>query len=176
MLYPCEASTTRAVAFGVSWSGTTMNGNRWVIVSVVLLFASYLTSTVHAEVACPQNVAVEQKASPPNPWSLEYSKSPAELSSVMIFDGPPEEQASLKYDDERTTEDEIIQTWQLPASDRGYWIVCGYSNTTAQLRRKLPSDILACEVVFEKGVSFGGGGLDVKHAVCKASNSRKPTH
>src|ERR1700732_784371 len=95
----------------------------------------------YAQVACPPNISVEQKAAAPSEWSVDYSKAPAALSSATIFEGPPEEQASLKYDDERTTKDEVIQRWKLPASDRGYWIVCGYTNTTAQLRRRLPSDI-----------------------------------
>jgi methionine-rich copper-binding protein CopC len=120
----------------------------------------------NAQVACPATIAVEEKAAAPNQWSLGYSTAPAELSSVTIFDGAPEEQASLKYDDERTTRDEIIQTWALPASDRGYWIVCGYTNTTAQLRRKLPDDDRACQVAMEKGVSYGGGGAVIKRARC----------
>jgi hypothetical protein len=154
-----------------------MNGTRWGLVPIALLFASCITAAAHADISCPLHVSVEQKASAPNQWSLEYSKSPAELSSVMIFDGPPEDQASLKYDDERTTSDEIIQTWQLPANDRGYWIMCGYSNTTAQLRRKLPSDVVGCEVAFEKGVSFGGGGgAVVKRANCNVGRPPKQSH
>ena len=121
----------------------------------------------NAQVACPRTIAVEQKAAaPPTEWSLGYAAAPAELSSVTIFDGPPEEQASLKYDDERTIKDEIVQTWELPASARGYWIVCGYSNTAAQLRRKLPDDIRGCKVAIEKDVSYGGGGAVIKRALC----------
>ena len=129
-----------------------------------MLFAG--AQRADAQVACPATIAVEQKAAAPGQWSLGYATAPAELSSVAIFDGPPEEQASLKYDDERTLKDEIIQTWELPASGRGYWIVCGYTNTTAQLRRKLPDDARACEVAIEKGVTYGGGGIVIKHARC----------
>jgi hypothetical protein len=144
---------------------------------IALLLAFGATSVyaqaAHAQVVCPPSVAVEQKAATPNEWSVEYSKQPAELAAVTIFDGPPEQMASLKYDDERTTKSEIIQTWKLPPSDRGYWMVCGYSNTTTLLRRKLPNDVRACEVVFEKGVSFGGGGMVVKRARCTAVASTK---
>lgn len=119
-----------------------------------------------AQVECPSTISVEQKATAPEAWSVDYSKMPAELLSATIFEGPPEEQASLKYDDERAAKGEIIQTWQLPASARGYWIVCGYANTTAQLRRKLTDDVRACEVVLEKGVAFAGGGAVVKRARC----------
>jgi len=138
--------------------------------SVALTFglaaSSVCASVARAQVACPPSVSVEQKAAASNEWGVDYSKLPAALSSVTIFDGPPSEQASLKYDDERVTKSEIIQTWELPASDRGYWLVCGYTNTTAQLVRKLTNAIRACEVVFEKGVSYGGGGMVVKRARC----------
>jgi hypothetical protein len=157
-----------------------MELNRWKIVSntslVVATLVTFGRVAAYAQVACPSNIAVEQKAAAPNDWTLDYSKAPAPLSSVTIFEGAPEEQASLKYDNERATKDEIIQTWELPASERGYWIICGYSNTSAQLRRKLPNDIRACEVVLEKGVSFGGGGAVVKRARCGATSaSQKPT-
>jgi hypothetical protein len=143
----------------------------------VLLLTSGLVDA-QTPVACPANISVEQKAAAPNDWSVDYSKAPAALSSATIFDGPPEEQASLKYDDERSAKTEIIQTWQLPASERGYWIVCGYANTTAQLRRKLPDDIRGCEVALEKGVTFGDGAAVLKRAECTSisATSHKAVH
>ncbi len=140
------------------------------VVSIAGLLATLLVNsgdiTAYAQVACPQNISVEQKAAAPNEWSVDYSKAQAALSSATIFEGPPEEQASLKYDVERTTRDDVIQTWELPASEPGYWIVCGYTNTTAQLRRKLPNDVRACEVALEKGVTFGDRGAVVRRARC----------
>ncbi|HVN29614.1 MAG TPA: STY0301 family protein [Candidatus Binataceae bacterium] len=133
---------------------------------MAIAVATSSVATSYAQVACPASVAVDQKASAPEDWSLGYSKAPAELSSVTIFAGPPEEMASLKYDDERTAGNEIIQTWQLPASPHGYWIVCGYTNTTAQLRRKLPDDSRACEVVMAKNETWGNGGAVIKRARC----------
>lgn len=154
-----------------------MELKRWKIVLIAGLIAIFGNVAARAQVVCPPSVSVEQKATAPNEWSLDYSKASAELSSVTIFDGAPEELASLKYDDERTTRDEIIQTWELPANDRGYWIVCGYSNSTVLLRRRLPNDARACAVVFEKGVSFGSGGAVVKRAVCATdAGSHKRTH
>jgi len=144
----------------------------WIVsigVFLAVLLATVRGGGAHAQVVCPPNVSVEQKAAAPNEWSVDYSKTPAALSSATIFEGAPEEQASLKYDDERTTKNEIIQKWELPASDRGYWIVCGYTNTTAQLRRKLTNDIRACEVILEKGVTFGDGSAVVKRAECTST-------
>jgi hypothetical protein len=156
-----------------------MEMNRWAIVTTTwftaALLASFGCAAANAQVACPLNIKVEQKAVAPSEWSVDYSKNAAALSSVTIFDGPPQEQASLKYDDERTTTDQIIQTWDLPASDRGYWIECGYTNTWALLRRKLSNEMRACKVVLEKGVTFGDGGAIVKRAECSVG-SRKQTH
>jgi hypothetical protein len=158
-----------------------MEGKCIRIVSIAGLVATLLVScgnlAAYAQVACPPNISVEQKAAAPNEWSVDYSKAQAALSSATIFEGPPEELASLKYDDERTTKDEVIQTWELPVSERGYWIVCGYTRTTAQLRRKLPGDIRACEVALEKGVTFGDGGAVVKRARCTSvAASHKAAH
>jgi hypothetical protein len=146
--------------------GSKMKMISWRIVFVAGVLTIVANVAANAQVACPPNIKVEQKAVAPSDWSVDYSKKAAALSSATIFDGPPQEQASLKYDDERTTKDEIIQTWALPASDRGYWIECGYTNTAALLRRKLPNDMRTCKVVFEKGVTFGDGGAVAKRAEC----------
>ena len=145
--------------------------SRFAIGLVVGIFV-ICAATAEAQIECPSTISVEQKAAAPNEWSVDNSKQPAELAAVTIFDGPPEERASLKYDDERTAKDEIIQTWLLPASTRGYWIVCGYANTIAQLKRKLPDDVRSCEVVLEKGAAFAGGGAVVKRARCTSSKTR----
>ncbi len=139
------------------------------LLSAVATTFIFVNNAACAEVAFPANISVEQKASTVSGWSIDYSKLPSALSSATIFEGPPEEQASLKYDDEHTTKDSIIQTWELPASKRGYWMVCGYSNTSAQLRRKLPADVHACEIVLEKGVTFGDGSAVLKRAACRSS-------
>ena len=144
---------------------------------MVVLLMTFGNFAAYAQIACPKNISVEQKAVAPNEWSVDYSKAPSALSSATIFEGPPEEQVSLKYDDERTMKGEIIQTWALPASERGYWIVCGYANTSAQLRRKLANDIRACDVILETGVTFGDGAAVVKRAECSvAGSARKPIH
>jgi hypothetical protein len=158
-----------------------MKMKRSTIASITALVAVLLMISgnhiAYAQIACPQNISADQKATAPADWSVDYSKAPTALSSVTIFDGAPEEQASLKYDDQRTTGSEIIQVWKLPASDRRYWIECGYTNTSARLRRKLPGDIGKCEVVLEKGVTFGNGGAVVKSARCVVgTGGHAPSH
>ncbi|HKN14623.1 MAG TPA: STY0301 family protein [Candidatus Binatus sp.] len=121
-----------------------------------------------AESACPATIAVEQKASAPAPdWTVTYSGYQTAIVGVTIFDGPPAEQASLVPDNEKTSGDNIIQTWQLAKSARGYWLQCNYANTTAQISRRLPAEVTRCDVIYDHNLRFGGGGNVVKSVNCK---------
>jgi hypothetical protein len=124
---------------------------------------------VRAESACPATIVVEQRASAPAPdWTVSYSGYETAVAGVTIFDGPPAQQASLVPDSEKQVADNIIQVWQLPKSDRGYWLQCNYANTTAQVVRRLPASVNRCDVVLNHNVRFGGGGGNVVRSVnCK---------
>jgi len=124
---------------------------------------------VRAESACPATIVVEQRAAAPAPdWTVSYSGYETAVAGVTIFDGPPAQQASLVPDSEKQVADNIIQVWQLPKSDRGYWLQCNYANTTAQIVRRLPASVNRCDVVLNHNVRFGGGGGNVVKSVnCK---------
>ena len=70
-------------------------------------------------------------------------------------------------DSEKPSGDNIIQIWQLPKSDRGYWLQCNYANTTAQISRRLPASVTRCDVVLNHNERFSGGGYVVKSVNCK---------
>jgi hypothetical protein len=121
-----------------------------------------------ADSACPATVAVEQRASAPAPdWTVTYSGYETAVAGITIFDGPPSEQASLVPDSEKPSGDNIIQIWQLPKSDRGYWIQCNYANSTAQISRRLPASVSRCDAVLNHNVRLAGGGDVVKSVNCK---------
>ena len=121
-----------------------------------------------AESSCPATVVVEQRASAPAPdWAVTYSGYETAVAGVTIFDGPPAEQASLVPDNEKTVGDNIIQAWQLPKSERGYWLQCNYANTTAQISRRLPASVSRCDVVYNHNMHFAGVGDVVKSVNCK---------
>ena len=125
-------------------------------------------SLVRAESACPATIVVDQRASAPAPdWTVSYSGYETAVAGVTIFDGPPAQQASLVPDSEKTVGDSIIQVWQLPKSDRGYWIQCNYANTTSQISRRLPPSVRRCDVVLNQTMRFSGGGNVVKSVNCK---------
>jgi hypothetical protein len=122
-----------------------------------------------AEETCPPMLAVEQRASAPSSeWTVSYSGYQTAIAGVTVFDGPPAQQASLVPDNDKTYEQIVVQTWQLPKSDRGYWLQCNYANTTAQISRPLPADVSRCDVTYERNMFFGGGGGRVVRSVkCK---------
>jgi hypothetical protein len=60
-----------------------------------------------------------------------YKGCTNELASLTVYDGPPEQGASLVPNDEEieeTAAESVTQTWQLAPDDRGCCITCGYSN------------------------------------------------
>jgi hypothetical protein len=121
-----------------------------------------------AESACPATIVVEQKGSAPAPdWTVTYSGYQTAIAGVTIFDGPPAEQASLAPDSEKPSGDNVIQNWQLPKSNRGYWLQCNYANTTAQISRRMPASVSRCDVVLNHNEHFSGGGYVVKSVNCK---------
>ena len=139
--------------------------------TTLLILVAYAIAPVHfarAESACPATVTVEQRASPPAPdWAVTYSGYQTAVAGVTIFDGPPAEQASLVPDSEKPSGDNLIQIWQLPKSDRGYWLQCNYANTTAQISRRLPASVSRCDVVLNHNQRFSGGSYVVKSVNCK---------
>src|SRR5271170_367594 len=121
-----------------------------------------------AQATCPQTLAVAQTASAPAPdWTVSYSGYETAIAGVTIFDGPPAQQASLVPDNEKTVGDNIIQVWQLPKSDRGYWLQCNYANTTAQISRRLEPGVSRCDVVLNHNERFIGGANVVKSVNCR---------
>jgi hypothetical protein len=137
-------------------------------ISFAFTFAIAAAQIALADSACPRTIAVEQKASAPAlDWSVSYSGYETAIQGVTIFEGPPAEQASLVPDNEKTSGDNVIQTWRLTKSDRGYWLQCNYANTTAQIARRLPDSITRCDVVYDHNQHFAGGSNVVKSVNCK---------
>ncbi len=145
--------------------------NRTCLAIALALVAGAILSTAGwaaAEVMCPDTAAVAQKAAAAGEWQVRDSGEKPELESVTIYEGPPEQQASLKYDREIKRKSEIVQMWNLPPSKEGYWLACGYTNTSKQLYRKLPGITAICEAIFDRGVSFPSGGPVVRRVRCRA--------
>lgn len=133
------------------------------------LASAVLAATVQPSVVqCPEQISAEQKAvAPPAGWTVGASKIPHRLEMVTFFEGPPEEEASLVYDDIKNAGKESVAVWTFAASPRGYWISCGYSGTSVVLSRRLPAGIKTCRVTYDKTVQSAAGLPDVKKIDCR---------
>jgi hypothetical protein len=77
--------------------------------------------------------------------------STTRLSMVTFFDGKPEEQASLVYDEIVDTKDGSRATWRLtPDSERGYYLVCTYEKPAKPVTQKLSPKVTTCIVDYGK--------------------------
>jgi hypothetical protein len=138
--------------------------NTLIIASMYILACA--TTAAHAEVSCPDQLSVQQRADPPSGWSVSYQETAPRLSAVTIYDGPPSNRVSLKYAKRRQTTRELILTWSLPDTPRTYYLQCGYERTSAQISSPLPPGVRECEIVMDRTTSYPGGGLAVKRMNC----------
>lgn len=126
-----------------------------------------LPTAVLADVSCPMKIDVEEKiAAPQAGWTEGLSGLPTELAGISVFDGPPEELAQLVPDDGTDAADTRSDIWNLPKSDRGYWLTCRYSSSTVTLTHHLPATVTRCEAVYEKEIHFIGGDTVVRSVAC----------
>jgi len=73
------------------------------------------------------------------------------LSMVTFFDGKPEDNASLVYDEIVDTKDGSRATWRLnPDSERGYYLVCSYEKPAKPVSQKLSPKLTSCVVDYGK--------------------------
>ena len=117
---------------------------------------------------CPQKIEVEQRvAAIPEGWEAGQATTTVSLASVTFFDGPPAERASLKFDGEDRQKRDWVAFWNLPPNARGYWISCGYENTTAVVSRRLPESIRSCAVTYERRKRGAAGLPAIKNISCR---------
>jgi hypothetical protein len=120
-----------------------------------------------ADVSCPMSISVTQNpAAPAAGWTEGKENLPTDLSGVTVFDGPPEELASLVPDGDSEDDKTTTEFWTLAANPRGYWITCHYSSTTVTLTQRVPGTAMRCEVVREKEIAFIGGQKVVRSMTC----------
>jgi hypothetical protein len=116
---------------------------------------------------CPPAIEVEQRAAPPVGWSLAAATGPRPLARVTFYDGPPDQLASLKYDDRTERADEWIATWHFPRNPRGYWVTCGYEGTTVTLARELPAAARRCQVIYARIAAWASGLPLIRSMNCR---------
>jgi hypothetical protein len=131
------------------------------------VLAALTAGAARAEFACPDQLDVQQRATPPAGWTVSYSEVPPRLAGVALFDGQPANKVALKYDRRKSTGRELTLIWLLRESPRSHYVQCTYERTTAQIVAPLPPGMRSCEVVFDRTTSYPSGGLPVKRMVCR---------
>jgi hypothetical protein len=135
---------------------------------LALLGACLLASTLaRAELACPDTLEVQQRANAPNGWNAAYGEQAPRLTGVTVFDGPPANRVSVKYNYRRQIARELNLIWNLTYNPRSYYLQCQYERTTALISAPLPAGTRGCQVVFDKNTSYSGGDMAVKRMVCR---------
>jgi hypothetical protein len=134
------------------------------------IFALVLAGICYAadEVWCPDTIKVDQKAIPPSPeWSVSYNSLPHQLEMVTFFSGPPQENASLVYDEKSKTKGGWVGTWNFPRDTGSYWIQCSYRGTRAELSKRLPDSVSVCRVVYDDSSRFSSGLPGIRKIECR---------
>jgi hypothetical protein len=102
------------------------------------------------EFACPVRIELRDIASSKLPnWELVEDKGKVErsLESVTLFDGHPDEMASLVPETSKASEGKLYSEWRLfHEPDRPFWIACIYRNSMSMLVRRLPISLKSCRL------------------------------
>ncbi len=142
-----------------------MSTIRYKCVTAIALLG--LAAVGRAEMQCPDTLSVSQRADPPVGWSVTYAEQAPRLSGVTIYDGQPANRVTIKYTNRRQSGKELVLTWDLGDNPRSFYLQCSYERSTAQIASPLPPGVRTCEVVFDRTVSYPGGGFAVKRMVCR---------
>jgi hypothetical protein len=138
-----------------------------ILAAAALCLGAFTHSQARAETGCPGTLDVQQRAEPPAGWSVSYSEQPPRLSGVTLYDGPPANRVSIKYNYRKQARNELILHWDLIYSPRSHYLQCSYERTSAQIAMPLPAGVRGCEVVYDRLVSYPGAGMAIKRMVCK---------
>lgn len=97
------------------------------------------------EIRAPHSVEIKQEIADPTPgWEACTGKKTHVLTDVTIYDGRPEQLASLEPDEDQLDKQNKIgkSYYRLsPAIVDGHWIACSYFATNVQLCMRIPDKI-----------------------------------
>ena len=106
------------------------------------------------ELICPPTLEVRQALSSnaPMPWQARIDPSPHALAGITLFDGSPDQQASLVPDkDIPSGQRNRLATWTLGSLGGALWLSCRYLDTAVTLERQLPTSYQTCQLLYGPG-------------------------
>ena len=118
----------------------------------LLILSLLFTSSAFAakKLECPQAIFVTPKedivtGSPemPEGWNPRTESVRRELTSASLYDGRPEEKASLVPDKQASQGTKAI--WNLSKENKnGYWLECRYAQSVTVISKRVPDEALRC--------------------------------
>jgi hypothetical protein len=133
---------------------------------VCLLALSFPSNNTSAEDAgwkilkIPSSIEVNQDIrTVPEGWLPTKEEGRHVVAGITIFDGRPEEMASLVYDREvrQRSKHRMILSWRLfPNTKNGIWLRCSYSSTNISLSAPLSPKAKELRVVYDTDVHIDG--------------------
>lgn len=112
-----------------------------------------LASTAHSApvtIECPASVKPTASISiVPSGWSVVAGEASSTFDSLAIFDGNPNELASLVPD--RDLPNTKVGThgdaeWDFEGGAKNIWVGCTYARTTVSLAQAIPDGVVKCRV------------------------------
>jgi hypothetical protein len=102
----------------------------------------------------PMPLAIEARPAPvsvPEGWQVSAQAAPCRLLTLTVYDGLPQEQASLVPEsDQALPGGRGVLSWTLaPVSAAGTWVALGYSCKTLVLSRPLPPGATGLRVSYD---------------------------
>jgi hypothetical protein len=132
---------------------------KWISAALILgaLFFTF-SEPASAQAYCPESISVEQSiAKIPQGWTVGQDEAASTLAGVTFYSGPPEEKASLVYDQWTKQNGLAYGVWHFqPKSSHGIWLRCRYSSTRMVLVKQLPAETSECTVTYDPKVSVSG--------------------
>jgi hypothetical protein len=95
----------------------------------------------------------------PAGWVALLETVPNQVAGITVFDGLPEQKASLVPDNEEQhkAENRLVVTWRLaPLSPEGIWLTFSYASTSLVLAKPLPQGATELRVLYDTSVTICG--------------------
>ena len=133
------------------------------LVCLILLFVPHLALSAQKEwivFVLPPTIETKQEVKTiPAGWVALLEAVPNQIAGITVFDGRPEQKASLVPDNEEQhkAENRLVVTWQLaPLSPEGIWLTFSYASTSVVLAKPLPQGATELRVTYDTSVTISG--------------------
>lgn len=117
------------------------------MMAIYLLVVPSTSPALQSVTACPPVIETQQSLTTRySDWSASTDQTQSPLVSIRFSDGDPRDLVWLAPN---KTSKGGVQEWLLTPSGLGYWVSCGYANTTIILSKRLDPRHKKCTVTLD---------------------------